>query len=131
MFMRLLRDVAQKHGLCILVSIPFGFSIAHPLHPYHLGDRARPKSIADESLSYPQVLNDATAASRPALGPSFTFMTDATLWLARSPGQDHEVRTAEVLRSRISVRSCLTYGTVSLLTMFRCGRRPGRVARSA
>jgi len=66
MFMRLLRDVAQKHGLCILV------------------------------------LNDATAASRPALGPSFTFMTDATLWLARSPGQDHEVRTAEILRSRIS-----------------------------
>jgi hypothetical protein len=52
-----------------------------------------------------QVLNDATAAGRPALGASFTFMTDATLWLERAPGpQDRELRTAEVLRSRISVR---------------------------
>lgn len=54
-----------------------------------------------------QVLNDATAAGRPALGASFTFMTDVTLWLERVPGQqdrDRELRTAEVLRSRVSVR---------------------------
>lgn len=51
----------------------------------------------------PQVLNDATAAGRPALGTSFTFMTDVTLWLARALGQDHEIRTAQVLRSRVSV----------------------------
>jgi hypothetical protein len=51
-----------------------------------------------------KVLNDSTAAGRPALGASFTLMSDATLWLARAPGQDREVRTAEVLRSRISVR---------------------------
>jgi hypothetical protein len=50
------------------------------------------------------VLNDATAAGRPALGASFTFMTDATLWLASVAGQDRELRTAEVLRSRVSVR---------------------------
>ena len=56
-------------------------------------------------------------------------MTDATLWLARSPGQDHEVLTTEVLRSRISMRSCLTYGTASLSTMCRFLRRPRRVAR--
>ncbi|KAI9437804.1 P-loop containing nucleoside triphosphate hydrolase protein [Russula earlei] len=49
------------------------------------------------------VLNDATAAGRPALGASFTFMSDATLWLARAQGQDRELRTAEVLRSRVSV----------------------------
>ncbi|KAN0132897.1 P-loop containing nucleoside triphosphate hydrolase [Lactarius tabidus] len=48
------------------------------------------------------VLNDATAAGHPALGASFTFLTDATVWLARSPGQDHELRTAQVLRSRVS-----------------------------
>ncbi|KAI0300774.1 P-loop containing nucleoside triphosphate hydrolase protein [Russula brevipes] len=48
------------------------------------------------------VLNDATGAGRPALGASFTFMSDATLWLTRSSGQDRELRTAEVLRSRIS-----------------------------
>jgi hypothetical protein len=52
-----------------------------------------------------QVLNDATAAGRPALGASFTFMTDVTLWLERASGQDRELRTAEVLRSRVSVRA--------------------------
>ena len=51
-----------------------------------------------------QVLNDATAAGHPALGAAFTFLTDATVWLARLPGQDHELRTAQVLRSRVSVR---------------------------
>jgi hypothetical protein len=36
MFMRLLRDAAQKHGLCILVGSPF----AHfSLDLYHLGSR--------------------------------------------------------------------------------------------
>ncbi|KAI0267657.1 hypothetical protein BC834DRAFT_869261 [Gloeopeniophorella convolvens] len=48
------------------------------------------------------VLNEATAAGRPALGPSFTFLTDATLWLARALGRDRELRTAEVIRSRVS-----------------------------
>ena len=107
MFMRLLRDAAQKHGLCILVRILTILS-SLTLSPLPFGGPCEAKSNADESPSCPQVLNDATAASRPALGPSFTFMSDATLWLARSPGQEHEVRTAEVLRSRISVRSCLT-----------------------
>ena len=51
-----------------------------------------------------QVLNDATAAGHPALGAAFTFLTDATVRLARLPGQDHELRTAQVLRSRVSVR---------------------------
>jgi len=48
------------------------------------------------------VLNDATAAGRPALGVYFASMSDATLWLAQVPGQDPELRIAEVLRSRIS-----------------------------
>ena len=51
------------------------------------------------------MLNDSTTAGRPALGASFTFMSDATLWLDRAPGQDRELRTAEVLRSRVSVCS--------------------------
>jgi len=57
--------------------------------------------------------NDGESPDLAALGPSFTFMTDATLWLARSLGQDHEVLTTEVLRSRISMRSCLNYGTAN------------------
>ncbi|KAH8980878.1 P-loop containing nucleoside triphosphate hydrolase protein [Lactarius akahatsu] len=48
------------------------------------------------------VLNDATTAGHPALGASFTFLTDVTMWLARLPEQDHELRTAQVLRSRVS-----------------------------
>ena len=95
MFMRLLRTAAQKHGLCVLVCIP------PPLRPSHsyLGYCAGPAVLMNEC----QVLNDSTAAGRPALGASFTFMSDTTLWLARAPGQDRELRTAEVLRSRVSV----------------------------
>ncbi|CDO71803.1 hypothetical protein BN946_scf184939.g27 [Trametes cinnabarina] len=50
---------------------------------------------------------------KPALGPSFTFMTDATLWLSRRPeGEstddgESSVHVAEVLRSRISVFSVM------------------------
>ncbi|KAI9061202.1 P-loop containing nucleoside triphosphate hydrolase protein [Trametes sanguinea] len=47
-------------------------------------------------------------ARKPALGPSFTFMTDATLWLSRRPEDESAdekgstMHVAEVLRSRIS-----------------------------
>ncbi|KAH9998825.1 P-loop containing nucleoside triphosphate hydrolase protein [Russula compacta] len=59
-------------------------------------------------------LNDATAAGRPALGTSFTFMTDVTLWLARALGQDREIRTAQVLRSRVSHRAFMRPSTASI-----------------
>ena len=61
--------------------------------------------------------NDALAevrsARKPALGPTFTYMTDVTLWLSRSPTDDAgreqgedggPVFTAEILRARIAVR---------------------------
>jgi hypothetical protein len=121
MFMRLLRDAAQKHALCVLVS----FSFAHFLtltHPPNtpltiLG------SVSDRWLPSPQVLNDATAAGHPALGPSFTFMSDATLWLARPLGQDRELRIAEVLRSRIWVcgPSFFLYPRISSVLMLYWG----------
>ncbi|OSC97693.1 P-loop containing nucleoside triphosphate hydrolase protein [Trametes coccinea BRFM310] len=45
-------------------------------------------------------------ARKPALGPSFTFMTDATLWLSRRPENADDggstMHVAEVTRSRIS-----------------------------
>ena len=54
---------------------------------------------------------------KPALGPSFTFMTDATLWLSkRRPHPDDKVddgstlHTVEVMRSRITVRYLPLYG---------------------
>ena len=72
-----------------------------------------------------------TATRKPALGPSFTFLTDATLWLARPPASEpgdtstishdaanqgevdeksaSDLRVAEVLRSRISVRAVFPF----------------------
>jgi hypothetical protein len=102
--MRLLRATAQKLGLCVLVGIhSFIPSVRAPF-----GLRAELKWRVVLMREIParcaQVLNDATAAGHPALGASFTFLTDATVWLARLPGQDHELRAAQVLRSRISVR---------------------------
>lgn len=41
MFMRLLRDVAQKHGLCVLVSISSIFPFLAFVTPYHLGGIVR------------------------------------------------------------------------------------------
>jgi len=69
--------------------------------------------------TYIQVLNDATVTGHPALGSSFTFLTDATVWLVRMPGQDHELRTAQVLRSRVSVRVHLRKCLGSVLTVSR------------
>lgn len=47
-------------------------------------------------------------ARKPALGPSFTFTPDATLWLSQRPSEESAdeaatTHVAEVLRSRISV----------------------------
>ena len=106
-FMRLLRATAQKHGLCVLVCI---HSFVRCPCPCLIWASRRVETCCadggDPGLlrTCIQVLNDATAAGHPALGASFTFLIDATVWLARLPGQDHELRTAHVLRSRISVR---------------------------
>ena len=43
---------------------------------------------------------------KPGLGPSFTFLTDATLWLSRrtsDPSDGSALHTVEVFRSRVSV----------------------------
>ncbi|ETW83189.1 hypothetical protein HETIRDRAFT_314894 [Heterobasidion irregulare TC 32-1] len=99
-FMRTLRILAQTHLLCILVIN---------------------SSTIVKSSNLASILT--TATRKPALGPSFTFLTDATLWLARPPASElgdtshdaanqgeideksaSDLRVAEVLRSRISVR---------------------------
>ncbi|KAK0470019.1 P-loop containing nucleoside triphosphate hydrolase protein [Desarmillaria tabescens] len=63
------------------------------------------------------VINDATAlrgdnslsafdwtTKKPALGPSFSFMSDSTLWLSRCQDQgDAEIYVAEMLHSRSTV----------------------------
>ncbi|KAI0311563.1 P-loop containing nucleoside triphosphate hydrolase protein [Amylostereum chailletii] len=101
-FMRTLRILAQDYGLSVLVLNNGTQCIPH-----------NPASVF------------ASTTRKPALGPSFAFLTDATLWLARSPshvsttsGRQHRshpdtagpggyreeggLRVAEVFRSRIS-----------------------------
>ncbi|OJT03212.1 DNA repair protein RAD51 -like protein [Trametes pubescens] len=78
------------------------------------------RAFADSFLLTILVINSSTkilpsnpetvfeTARKPALGPSFTFMADATLWLSQRPPEEAEsdddstVHIAEVLRSRIS-----------------------------
>lgn len=122
-FMRQLRTFARTYGLCILVS-------ATP-----------PVSRMQQLLFHEQVLNGTSAAQpnnplsvfpetvrKPALGPTFTFMTDATLWLARAktkqrtedpPDEDPintaETHVAEVFRSRSTVSPFIISGVYQLL----------------
>ncbi|OJA11134.1 hypothetical protein AZE42_02359 [Rhizopogon vesiculosus] len=81
-FMRQLRELAQTFGLTIIVIN--GTSAAAPFNP----------SSAFEST-----------IRKPALGPSFTFMTDCTLWLRKTQDVldsegEFPVHIAEVFRSR-------------------------------
>ncbi|KAF8072080.1 P-loop containing nucleoside triphosphate hydrolase protein [Lyophyllum atratum] len=83
-FTRQLRTFAQSHSCSILVINNSTF--VNPSNPH---------------------ATNASAARKPALGPSFTFMSDATLWLAQPVEhrmQDREtvytIRSAEVLRSK-------------------------------
>ncbi|KAG6910006.1 hypothetical protein DXG01_014007 [Tephrocybe rancida] len=84
-FMRQLRIFSQSHSCPIIV-------------------------INTTSLLIPKS-NSASAPRKPALGPSFKFMTDATLWLSKPADEDatldrdrgYTVRSAEVLRSKSTV----------------------------
>ncbi|KAG6833384.1 hypothetical protein H0H87_008001, partial [Tephrocybe sp. NHM501043] len=62
--------------------------------------------INNTSLLVPNS-NNASAPRKPALGPSFKFMTDATLWLSKPDecatldrDRGYTIRSVEVLRSR-------------------------------
>jgi len=95
-FMRMLHTLAQVHGLAILV--------------LNDGTNCLP---ANPMSVFP------TTTRKPALGPSFAFLTDATLWLAHPPEdldlsfietgilseQNTELRVAEAFRSRFSTSS--------------------------
>jgi RAD51-like protein 3 len=55
--------------------------------------------------------NFTSTTRKPALGPTFTLIVDATLWLARTDIVDpnvEEVHTAELFKSRVSVRISFT-----------------------
>jgi len=68
-----------------------------------------------------------TTVRKPALGPSFTFLTDATLWLSamtiltdatdKGGGDRSTVHVAEVFRSKTTVRR-ICAGQLHLMTWF-------------
>ncbi|KAF9466479.1 P-loop containing nucleoside triphosphate hydrolase protein [Collybia nuda] len=71
----------------------------------------RLKDLAQKYMLAIFVINNATISHlgnvrKPALGPSFAFMTDATIWLCRYEGSENDndetgsVYVAEVLRSK-------------------------------
>lgn len=71
---------------------------------------------------------------KPALGPSFTFLTDATLWLSQRPptgctDKEATLHVAEVFRSRTTVHAIyLTRENDRTLTLL--GSAPRRGHRS-
>ncbi|RDX56980.1 P-loop containing nucleoside triphosphate hydrolase protein [Lentinus brumalis] len=88
-FMRQLRAFADSFSLTILV--------------INTSTRVGPRN--------PHAMNTEAVfetGRKPGLGPSFTFMTDATLWLARRSRDEREgeadstMHTAEVFRSRLT-----------------------------
>ncbi|RDB31002.1 DNA repair protein RAD51 4 [Hypsizygus marmoreus] len=87
-FMHQLRIFAQTYSCSILVINNTTFF--NPSNPY-------------------SALANAASTRKPALGPSFAFLTDATLWLTKAGEQDeadpkirYTIHTAEVLRSKIT-----------------------------
>ncbi|EGN98950.1 hypothetical protein SERLA73DRAFT_108166 [Serpula lacrymans var. lacrymans S7.3] len=86
-FMRQLRDLAQTQSLTVLV-----INNTSAFAPYN------PLSAQDSNVR------------KPALGPSLTYMTDCTLWLAKQEGspapsgnsEQSPVYVAEVLRSKMT-----------------------------
>ncbi|KAJ7067975.1 P-loop containing nucleoside triphosphate hydrolase protein [Mycena amicta] len=71
------------------------------------------RGMAQNSSMTIFVLNNSVAVDssqlrirKPALGPSFTFMTDATLWcaVAHSKDDDHKKHVLQLYRTKISAR---------------------------
>jgi RAD51-like protein 3 len=108
--MRELRALAQKHFLSVLVrDILLSYlPLFHSAHFFY-------QVINNTTSSYPSdpqsVFN--STIRKPALGPSFTALTDVTLWLSQYNATGGEpmsncddsntIHVAEVLRSRTNV----------------------------
>ncbi|KAJ4475796.1 P-loop containing nucleoside triphosphate hydrolase protein [Lentinula aciculospora] len=97
-FMRYLRELATRHSLLVLL--------------VNNATLMRAPSTGRSQTSAEPVSNPysdfASTIRKPALGPSFTFMTDATLWVSIYPEQiENEDRSTahvvEVFRSKFSV----------------------------
>lgn len=95
-FMQHLRSMARSYYLASLVSD----------YTPHMAS-CNSLEVVNNTAGSPQ--NPPSTTRKPALGPSFTFLTDCTLWLARrdtatNADAGSSTHVAEILRSRSTVR---------------------------
>ncbi|KAI9567346.1 P-loop containing nucleoside triphosphate hydrolase protein [Boletus coccyginus] len=95
-FMQHLRSMARSYYLAFLVSV----------YTSHMAS-SNSLEVVNNTAGSPQ--NPLSTTRKPALGPSFTFLTDCTIWLARQDTATNadagsSIHVAEILRSR-STRS--------------------------
>ena len=117
-FMRQLRAFADSFDLTVLVSflhcsdfVFFRVPMSRALRSIQVINSTTRVAPRRPDATNPEAVFETTR--KPALGPSFTFTADATLWLSRRATQnDFEegeedagiTYVAEVFRSRITVR---------------------------
>ncbi|KAJ3741718.1 P-loop containing nucleoside triphosphate hydrolase protein [Lentinula detonsa] len=100
-FMRYLRDFAKRYSVIILL-----INNATLMQP-----RSTARAQTTAEVTNPRSVF-ASTIRKPALGPSFTFMTDATLWVSLWPAQEEDeekftTHVVEVFRSKFSVSKYL------------------------
>jgi RAD51-like protein 3 len=111
-FMRQLKALAAAYGLTFLVGGSFLARLpVFTRYPKVINNATPMTSSVGSQIRNPYSVFPTTV-KKPALGPSFTFLTDATLWLSAIPNHDENdesslVRVAEVFRSRTSVAHLL------------------------
>jgi hypothetical protein len=115
-FMMRLRALARKHMLSVMVSL-CGFSLASlmSIPSKVLNGSARMSAPDQPPKQY--LLSHFPGNSRPALGSTFTFLADGTLWMTKYNGEmgnvrardgrdidEKEVRIVEMVKGRYTVR---------------------------
>ncbi|KAJ3795877.1 P-loop containing nucleoside triphosphate hydrolase protein [Lentinula aff. detonsa] len=100
-FMRYLRDFAKRYSVIILLINNATLMQA----------RSTARAQTTTEVTNPRSVF-ASTIRKPALGPSFTFMTDATLWVSLWPAQEDDeekftTHVVEVFRSKFSVSKYL------------------------
>lgn len=102
-FMRHLRSMARSYYLAFLVRIyifTYGITLSNALQVVNNTSASPPRN--------PMSVFSSTVR-KPALGPSFTFLTDCTIWLARHENTTNaeagtSIHVAEIFKSRSTVR---------------------------
>ncbi|KAJ3999254.1 P-loop containing nucleoside triphosphate hydrolase protein [Lentinula boryana] len=100
-FMRYLRDLAKRYSVIILlINNATLMQARSTTRAQTTAEAINPRSVF------------ASTIRKPALGPSFTFMTDATLWVSLWPAQEEDeekftTHLVEVFRSKFSVSKYL------------------------